>query len=117
MSRSRWKCFAACARIRRAPDAVIVVVDASNLQRNLYLVSQLIEMGKPLVVALNMMDVAERRGLNISPERLQKTTGRSGDSGRRAQTPGDRSAESGDRAAAGRADAGLASSDGNERGS
>src|SRR5271165_2934539 len=57
------------------PDVVIVVVDASNLQRNLYLVSQLIEMGKPLVVALNMMDVAERRGLNISPERLQKQLG------------------------------------------
>ena len=45
-----------------APDVVIVVVDASNLQRNLYLVSQLIELGRPLVVALNMMDVAERRG-------------------------------------------------------
>jgi ferrous iron transport protein B len=58
-----------------APDAVIVVVDASNLQRNLYLVSQLIEMGKPLVVALNMMDIAERRGLQISPERLQKQLG------------------------------------------
>ena len=44
------------------PDVIIVVVDASNLQRNLYLVSQLIELGRPLVVALNMMDVAERRG-------------------------------------------------------
>ncbi|HTW93506.1 MAG TPA: ferrous iron transport protein B [Tepidisphaeraceae bacterium] len=58
-----------------APDAVIVVVDASNLQRNLYLVSQLIEMGKPLVVALNMMDVAERRGLRISPQRLEAELG------------------------------------------
>ncbi|MGD0542096.1 MAG: ferrous iron transport protein B [Tepidisphaeraceae bacterium] len=53
------------------PDAVIVVVDASNLQRNLYLVSQLIELGQPLVVALNMMDIAERRGLNVSPQRLE----------------------------------------------
>ena len=44
------------------PDVVIVVVDASNLQRNLYLVSQLVELGRPMVVALNMMDVAERRG-------------------------------------------------------
>ena len=42
----------------RPPDVVIVVVDASNLQRNLYLVSQLIELGRPMVVALNMMDVA-----------------------------------------------------------
>ncbi len=57
------------------PDAVIVVVDASNLQRNLYLVSQLIELGTPMVVALNMMDIAERRGLRISPERLSAELG------------------------------------------
>jgi ferrous iron transport protein B len=59
----------------RAPDAVIVVVDASNLQRNLYLVSQLIEMRKPLIIALNMMDVAQRRGINVSAERLEKQLG------------------------------------------
>src|SRR3954464_1228082 len=58
-----------------APDVVIVVVDASNLQRNLYLVSQLIELGRPLVVALNMMDVAERRGLHVSAEKLQQKLG------------------------------------------
>src|SRR3954468_19276820 len=57
------------------PDAVIVVVDASNLQRNLYLVSQLVELGRPLVVALNMMDIARRRGLNLSAERLSKQLG------------------------------------------
>jgi ferrous iron transport protein B len=57
------------------PDAVIVVVDASNLQRNLYLVSQMIELGRPLVIVLNMMDIAERRGLHISPERLEKQLG------------------------------------------
>src|SRR3954451_25230964 len=56
-------------------DAVVVVVDASNLQRNLYLVSQLIELGKPMVVALNMMDVAERRGLRVSAETLEKELG------------------------------------------
>src|SRR2546425_5603810 len=54
-----------------APDVVVVVVDASNLQRNLYLVSQLIEVGRPLVIALNMMDVAERRGLHVSPDELE----------------------------------------------
>jgi ferrous iron transport protein B len=59
----------------KAPDAVIVVVDASNLQRNLYLVSQLIELGKPLVVALNMMDIAERRGIKVSAENLEKELG------------------------------------------
>jgi ferrous iron transport protein B len=58
-----------------APDVVIVVVDASNLQRNLYLVSQLIELGRPLVVALNMMDIAERRGLRLSAEALQRELG------------------------------------------
>ncbi len=57
------------------PDVVVVVVDASNLQRNLYLVSQLIELGRPMVVALNMMDVADRRGLHVSPETLQKELG------------------------------------------
>jgi ferrous iron transport protein B len=58
-----------------APDVVIVVVDASNLQRNLYLVSQLIELGRPLVVALNMMDIAARRGLIIDPAALEKQLG------------------------------------------
>jgi ferrous iron transport protein B len=58
-----------------APDAVIVVVDASNLQRNLYLVSQLIELGRPMVVALNMMDIAARRGLDVSPQLLEKELG------------------------------------------
>src|SRR5215203_4800126 len=59
----------------KPPDVVVVVVDASNLQRNLYLVSQLIELGRPLVVALNMMDIAERRGLRLSPQKLQDELG------------------------------------------
>src|SRR5450432_2033199 len=58
-----------------APDVVIVVIDASNLQRNLYLVSQLIELGRPLVVALNMTDVAERRGIHVSVDALRKELG------------------------------------------
>src|SRR5436305_5841317 len=57
------------------PDVVVVVVDASNLQRNLYLVSQLMELGRPLVVALNMMDVAQRRGIRVSTERLARELG------------------------------------------
>ena len=57
------------------PDVVIVVVDASNLQRNLYLVSQLIELGRPLVVALNMIDIAERRGLRVSAQTLERELG------------------------------------------
>src|SRR5687768_10345561 len=58
-----------------APDVVVVVVDASNLQRNLYLVSQLIELGRPMVVALNMTDVAERRGQPIDAGKLQELLG------------------------------------------
>src|SRR5687767_3291341 len=58
-----------------APDVVVVVVDASNLQRNLYLVSQLIELGRPLVVALNMMDIAHRRDIHVSAGKLQEKLG------------------------------------------
>ena len=59
----------------RPPDVVILVVDASNLQRNLYLLSQLIELGRPLVVALNMTDIAQRRGLHISADNLARDLG------------------------------------------
>jgi len=55
-----------------APDVVIAVVDASNLARNLFLVSQLLELGLPIVVALNMMDVAERQGLTVDPVALSE---------------------------------------------
>lgn len=47
------------------PEAILVVVDASNLRRNLYLVTQLLEISLPVVVALNMMDVAAKRGITI----------------------------------------------------
>jgi ferrous iron transport protein B len=57
------------------PDAVIVVVDASNLQRNLYLVSQLLEMQVRLVVALNMTDIAERRGIKVDPDAMSTELG------------------------------------------
>src|SRR3954465_6432854 len=59
----------------KVPDVVVVVVDASNLQRNLYLVSQLIELGRPMVIALNMTDVAERRGLRVSAAVLTEQIG------------------------------------------
>ncbi len=57
------------------PDVVIVVVDASNLQRNLYLVSQLIELGCRMVVALNMVDIAARRGIAVSAQELSNQLG------------------------------------------
>lgn len=56
-------------------DAILVVVDASNLERNLYFLSQLIELKKPFVVALNMMDIAKRRGIEIDFEALSKALG------------------------------------------
>jgi ferrous iron transport protein B len=52
------------------PDLVVVVVDAANLQRNLYFTTQVIELGYPTLVALNMMDVARQNGREIHAERL-----------------------------------------------
>ncbi len=57
------------------PDAVINIVDATNLERNLYLTLQLIDMGMPLVIALNMMDEIENQGDKIDVERISKCLG------------------------------------------
>lgn len=54
------------------PDAVVAVVDATNLERNLYLVSQLIEYEIPLVIALTMFDDAEKEEIEIDVEKLSK---------------------------------------------
>ncbi|MBC8355347.1 MAG: ferrous iron transport protein B [Planctomycetes bacterium] len=54
------------------PDAVLCIVDASNLERNLYLVSQVLELGKPTIIALNMVDVARDRGITIDLDILRK---------------------------------------------
>lgn len=57
------------------PDAVICVVDASNLERNLYLVSQIIDHHLPTVIALNMIDVAEASGVKINTRALSDALG------------------------------------------
>lgn len=57
------------------PDVVINVVDASALERNLMFTIQLLELETPLVIALNMMDVAERRGIDIDHEKLSAILG------------------------------------------
>ncbi len=57
------------------PDVVVNVIDASNLERNLYLTTQLLEMNVPVVVALNMMDMAKQRGIRIEVEHLAKHLG------------------------------------------
>ena len=56
-------------------DAVLCIVDASNLERNLYLVSQVLEFGLPTVLALNMTDVAQQRGLKIDAAQLSQRLG------------------------------------------
>ena len=58
-----------------APDVIVAVVDASNLARNLYLVSQLIELRRPMVVALNMSDIANRRGQPVDAVALARELG------------------------------------------
>ncbi len=61
--------------LSRGADLIVNVVDASNLERNLYLTVQLLEMGVSLTLALNMMDVARNRGILLDPERLSRELG------------------------------------------
>ena len=61
--------------LEKPVEGLLAVVDASNLERNLYFVSQLLELEKPLVVALNMMDIAARRGIIIDIEALSQALG------------------------------------------
>ena len=55
------------------PDLIVSVVDASNLERHLYLTTQLMELGVPVIVALNMIDMAKAQGITIDAERLAKS--------------------------------------------
>ena len=57
------------------PDRIICVVDAANLERNLYLVHQILDLGRPVIVALNMMDVAADAGLKINAAALERSLG------------------------------------------
>nr|WP_122012231.1 ferrous iron transport protein B [Maliibacterium massiliense] len=57
------------------PDVMINIVDASNLERNLYLTTQLVELGIPTIIALNMMDVVKKRGERIDAAKLAQTLG------------------------------------------
>ena len=58
-----------------APDAIIVAIDATNLSRNLYLATQIIELGRPVVIALTMFDLALRNGLKINVPVLSEELG------------------------------------------
>ncbi len=61
--------------IEDSPDLVVDVLDASNLERHLYLAIQIMEMGAPLLLALNMVDVAQRRGLEVDHTKLSDLLG------------------------------------------
>ncbi|MDK2857581.1 MAG: ferrous iron transport protein [Verrucomicrobiota bacterium] len=61
--------------LKEKPDVVVNILDATNLERNLYLTTQLLEMRVPVVVALNMMDVAKQRKIQIDIEHLEKHLG------------------------------------------
>ena len=57
------------------PDVILCIVDASNLERNLYLVSQVLELGRPTVLALNMVDVADEKGVSVDAVALAERLG------------------------------------------
>ena len=61
--------------VSEKPDAIINIVDGSNIERNLYLTTQLIELGIPVVVAVNMMDVVRKRGDSIDTKKLASALG------------------------------------------
>ena len=61
--------------ISERPDAILNIIDGTNLERNLYLTTQLVELGIPMVIAVNMMDVVEKNGDVIHIERLTKELG------------------------------------------
>jgi ferrous iron transport protein B len=57
------------------PDLIVVIADADNLERSLFVASQLLELDRPVVVALNMLDIAKRHGLHIDTEALSRELG------------------------------------------
>ena len=59
----------------RAPDAILVVVDACNLTRNLMLVGELLQFNRPVIVALNMVDLAQKRGLTLDADTISAEIG------------------------------------------
>lgn len=61
--------------LKENPDVIIDLVDATNIERNLYLTTQLIETGVPVVIALNMSDLLEKRGIQVDIDRLSMVLG------------------------------------------
>lgn len=61
--------------IGEKPDAIINIIDGTNLERNLYLTTQLTELGIPVIIAVNMMDLVRKNGEELNVDRLSKDTG------------------------------------------
>ena len=61
--------------IQERPDAILNIIDGTNLERNLYLTTQLMELGLPVVVAVNMMDVVRRSGDKLDTKKLSDILG------------------------------------------
>ena len=61
--------------INEKPDVILNIIDGSNLERNLYLTTQLLEIGIPVVCAINMMDVVNKNGDKINVDKLSKELG------------------------------------------
>ena len=61
--------------LKREADLIINILDASNIERNLYLTTQLLDMGAPVIVVLNMMDVAREKGMDIDIDKLSEELG------------------------------------------
>lgn len=61
--------------IGERPDAILNIIDGTNLERKLYLTTQLVELGIPVVCAINMMDIVRRNGDKINTEQLSKELG------------------------------------------
>lgn len=61
--------------VEERPHLVVNVLDASNIERNLYLTAQILEIGVPLIVVLNMQDQAAARGVTVNPRRLSSLLG------------------------------------------
>lgn len=67
--------IAATYIVEQKPDVVVSIIDASNLDRNLYLLTQILETGAKVIIALNMIDLASSKGIEINIEKLEKAIG------------------------------------------
>ena len=61
--------------MKEHPEAVLNLVDATNIERNLYLTTQVLELGIPVVIALNMADLLDKSGIKIDTKGLEKALG------------------------------------------